>query len=301
MSAGFRIARACAVLGTALLFSSSVRAAECPDPVSEEALAKGKEAYLAHEYADARERFRLAAPCGSVALLFEAQALMRLGSYAEAVALLRAYLKSGADDQAMLEPVRELAARLERENTGQLVVTVNESGASIHVGRFAAGSSPLLAPLIVNAGEYDVRVEKAGFTPVAEHVQVDAGTTRVLNIDLSVSPAAEPPKPPAKPGSAPAPHQDSPGGDRHASGGRMLPVYLAGGATVVALGVGSFFGVKASSTWKDATTRCPEQRCAGPNDLDLDDRAGRYADAATISFVVAGAALATTVTLLLLH
>lgn len=72
--------------------------------------------------------------------------------------------------------------------------------------------------------------------------------------------------------------------------------YVLGGAGIIALGVGSYFGLAASETYDDAVRSCDAavdgRRACGPSALAKGDDADTQALASTISFV-AGAALLT--------
>jgi serine/threonine-protein kinase len=67
---------------------------------------------------------------------------------------------------------------------------------------------------------------------------------------------------------------------------------VLGGAGVIAIGAGAFFGLKASSTYDDALALCnPSNQCK-QRGLDLADDATSQATVSTIAFVAGGVLLA---------
>lgn len=66
---------------------------------------------------------------------------------------------------------------------------------------------------------------------------------------------------------------------------------VLGGVGLVAVGLGSFFGVRAFSQWSDAESACPNDRCSGTGRQSGSD-ASTSATVSTISFVAGGVLLA---------
>ena len=63
---------------------------------------------------------------------------------------------------------------------------------------------------------------------------------------------------------------------------------VAGGAGVIATGVGIGFGISARSKWNDAKQACPASTCQNPGQLQLGKDAGTAADISTV-FIIVGA------------
>ena len=67
---------------------------------------------------------------------------------------------------------------------------------------------------------------------------------------------------------------------------------IAGGAGIVALGAGAFFGLKAKSTYNDALAQCNPSKQCDQRGLDLGSDATSQATISTVAFVAGGALLA---------
>jgi hypothetical protein len=67
--------------------------------------------------------------------------------------------------------------------------------------------------------------------------------------------------------------------------------WISGSVGVVALGVGTAFGLDARAKWRDAQDSCPDARCVASEDLSRDDEARTSARISTIAFVGGAAAL----------
>jgi len=67
--------------------------------------------------------------------------------------------------------------------------------------------------------------------------------------------------------------------------------YVIVGLGIVGMGVGTYFGLSARSTWSDATERCPDRRACGDEAVRLSVDARSAANVSTIAFVAGGAAL----------
>ena len=72
---------------------------------------------------------------------------------------------------------------------------------------------------------------------------------------------------------------------------RVLGAGLAGVGVILA-GVGTWFGLRTSSTWSDVEAQCPNGRCAEASGKSLADDARVYGNVSTASFVAAGVFLA---------
>lgn len=70
-----------------------------------------------------------------------------------------------------------------------------------------------------------------------------------------------------------------------------VPAYVAGGVGIVAVGVGSYFGLRAMSKRNDAVAVCPTARCSISSAVDDNDDAKRSAWISNIAFGLGVAAL----------
>ena len=72
--------------------------------------------------------------------------------------------------------------------------------------------------------------------------------------------------------------------------------WVLGGVGVLGLGVGTYFGLRASSKWSDVETACPEGLCpdeaARATHAGLQDEAASAGNVSTVAFVAGAACLA---------
>jgi serine/threonine-protein kinase len=115
-----------------------------------------------------------------------------------------------------------------------------------------------------------------------------AGDAAKVSVAVPILPedSAAAPPPASGSGSAPPPDQSRPGGTQ-----RTIAI-AAGVGGIVGIGIGTFFGLKAGSTWNDAKSHCSPYPHCGPEGAKLSDDASSQATISTIGFVVGGVALA---------
>jgi PEGA domain len=136
------------------------------------------------------------------------QTARELKDYAAALSAFEQYLRdggpkiSGARRKEVTAAVDEL-----RNKVGKIKITVNVDGAEIGVDDVAVGTSPLAAPLVVNAGRRKVSARSSGYAPLQRVVEVPSTDETPVTLDLvkltADTPRGEPsppPTPPAKPG-----------------------------------------------------------------------------------------------------
>jgi hypothetical protein len=76
--------------------------------------------------------------------------------------------------------------------------------------------------------------------------------------------------------------------------------FVLGGAGVVALGIGAYFGVRAWQKNDESSDHCDGDRCFSQTGVDLRDEARSAGNSSTVLSVAGGALLASGVTLVLL-
>ena len=111
----------------------------------------------------------------------------------------------------------------------------------------------------VNPGEIEVTAKAPGRQAYVAQVQCAEGAPCSVTIPVLAELPKPPPPPPVvetrvQPGVRPQPAVEPDTGRRDAA-------YVAAGVGVVALGVGSFFGLRARSQWDDANGHCPDNAC----------------------------------------
>lgn len=300
-----RAARAGIVI--ALLAGSSPATAQTPqpparDPAAAEALfERGKDLVSQGRIADACAAFaesqRLDPAGGTLlrlALCHEAQGKLA-SAWVEFTEVARVSREGSGEPAKLRERVRIaqehiawLAPRIPR-----LVVSVAPA-ARVEGLRVTAGALPRDegtwgVALPVDPGDVEIAATAPGRAPF--HTTVPLAEAQQVTVDVPPLPSIPPPSNAVPPGASPA---SSP----PPAATIWRPVGIAIGALgVVALGVGTYFGVRAIGKWNDASSVCPAASC---NDPGAVSNASDARDAARVAdFTLAGgvAALATGVVL----
>lgn len=149
------------------------------------------------------------------------------------------------------------------------------------------------APIPIDAGNHVITAKAPSRKPWSAQVAI-AGPKSVASIFVGVLENADAPPAPTV-GPRPA------GGDADANDGktqRLLGV-IAGGAGVLALGGGAFFGLKASSTRDDALSNCNPQHQCTARGIELGEDSSSQATISTVFFIAGGVLLASGVVLYL--
>jgi hypothetical protein len=212
------------------------------------------------------------------------------------------------------DPVREAVARrgieqIERTLSRLTITTASRAlplSAVVRLDGTDVAAAEVGRPFPVDPGAHAVEVVLPGHRPWTTSAVVGPGPAVVVvtvpEADEAspaplLSPALAPsPAPPtvSPPALAPAPD--------HAA---RTWAWVAGGTGVVALGVGVFFGVRASHTWNEITAKCPAGNCQDPHTAgslaSSETDAARDGNVSTVGFAVAGVALAASVILFLVH
>lgn len=187
----------------------------------------------------------------------------------------------------MRSAMKKRAADL-RAEVGALRVVVTADGAAVTVGGRAVGKSPIADEVFVEPGEILVAATAAGSPPAEARVRVGRGERQDVRLELrsGPSPTVTPPPGDEAPGSSPWPS-----------------VFLIGGASVAAVGLGvAITGVAvAGSKGSDADAqlaaisqsggRCPEAPECAALDETLRDQS-TFDDVGIIGFVGLGVGLA---------
>jgi hypothetical protein len=146
----------------------------------------------------------------------------------------------------------------------------------------AAGKQPWMSSVEVTADAQSLTVEVPPLLDVARPAPPPAERKPVLRRPRRTVPSA--------------PIEPAPSSDGFRTAG-----WISGGIAVAAVGVGGFFTVLAISKSNEADAACPGTTCDTPDAITDNEDAGRAADAATVSFVVAGVALAFAAYALFVH
>lgn len=111
-----------------------------------------------------------------------------------------------ADGGKQVPPAQRVIAEREikrlRALVGSVHVVVNLAGADVTVDDAPAGTSPISAALLVNAGRRKVSASKPPLAPVSSVVDVPAGET--VEVSLALADASGAPLPPSAPDATPS-------------------------------------------------------------------------------------------------
>ncbi len=220
--------------------------------------------------------------------------------YREAIPLARAAGSKARQDLAT-ERARALEERLSTLTIRAMSGEPTDAQLEVRRDGVALQAAELGAPIPVDPGEHLIEATAPGKAPWSSKVQVGPDAAKV-SVDI---PALEPEGKAAVPIAAPlvatttttAPPSDRPSSD--GSTQRVTGLVL-GGAGIVGVGLGTFFGLRASSKWSDAKEQCTDYPYGcGTDGTDLRSSARSAGNVSTIAFVAGGALLATGVVLYL--
>jgi hypothetical protein len=124
----------------------------------------------------------------------------------------------------------------------------------------------------------EVKVPPLQDAPVTPPVPSATATTSATVAPPPPTSSAPPPPPPSLP-----PVETSP---------RGTIGLVVGGAGLLAIGIGSYFGIHASSLWSDAHAACPNDKCTSQANVTKGNDAGNAANVATVCFIGGAFALA---------
>lgn len=197
--------------------------------------------------------------------------------YREAIPLARA---AGSTDreQLALDRSKALEARLSTLTIRAMGGEAQGTALDVRRDGVSVDAAALSTPIPVDPGEHQVTASAPGKQPWSTTVQVGANAAKVV---------VEVPRLEAAGGASSA----ADAGPRHSAQG---PIGLGVGAVgIVGIGLGTFFALSASSTWKDAKAGCSDYPYGCSNQaLEQRDSAANKATVSTIAFIAGGAALA---------
>jgi hypothetical protein len=212
----------------------------------------------------------------------------------------------GDREKAALKRAGQLESKLPK-----LRIDVPEAnrvpGLEIRRNGALVGSAQWGTPLPVDPGEHELVATAPGKRTLSQKVRVEVGKTNALvlsaleaepaSTNQAASPAqafvaADAAASPAETSSTPS---DAPPRDSGSAGGGPNPLIIGlAGLGVVGIGVGTVFGLMASSTYDDSKAECrpDDPNLCTQTGVDLRDDARSQGNIATVAFVVGGAALA---------
>lgn len=216
----------------------------------EEKMAAGDFAGAADGYKEANDLIPSAQAQYKMSLAYD-----KAGKAAEALAGYKAFL-GGTVPEKMAEQKAAAEKRVGELGTATLKVTTNPPGANVKIdGERSLDGAPMSVQ--VKPGKHKVEVSLADHEPASREIEVVAGATAEVSLDLKAAPAAAPPPPvsaSAAPvaSSAPPPPPPPPAEPRS-----KVPAYVVLGVGGAAAVVGAVFGMQAlsaKSKYNDAPT-----------------------------------------------
>lgn len=191
-----------------------------------------------------------------------------------------------ADAMTVLEQARSFV--------GQVRVTVEPPDATLRM----QGQPLTLGPdrmLLLDPGQYEFSAELAGFAPATRMFEVKGAEQSQLHLRLQpvrevASPAAISSASAAEPFAAPGPGHDASFFESLSTGQHVA--LALGAVSVVGIAVGSVLAVIAVNENEASNLTCTERSCTDPSGRAHRQSAQEHADGATVSFIGAGALLA---------
>jgi hypothetical protein len=213
--------------------------------------------------------------------------------YREAIPLARA-----AGSKARQDLATERAQALQ-ERLSTLTIRAmsgDDDGAHLEVRRdgVALQAAELGSPIPVDPGEHVIEAVAPGRRAWTSKVQV-AGDAAKVSIEIPKLQAASSTESTPAPITTTAAGNTAPASDRPASGSaQRISGLVIGGVGVVGVGLGTIFGLQASSKWSDAKAACTDYPYGcGASGQDLRSNARSAATVSTVGFIAGGALLAT--------
>jgi hypothetical protein len=171
----------------------------------------------------------------------------------------------------------------------RLTIVAKDRDVDVKLDGNALDSAVLGTPVPVDPGKHTVDASAKGKKPWSSTVEVSE-KNRSPSLDIPAledEPTAAPPTGDEKKGRV----VETPGND-DGGGSNMKTIGIAVGAVGLAgIGVGSFFGIRASEKWKEAKTHCNSSYECDQTGVELTDQARSSGNIATLGFIAGGALL----------
>jgi len=253
---------------------------------------EGRKAMDAKRYADACPKFaasqKLAPAIGTLLNLADCyeknnQFASAWAKFHEAIALAQR-LGRGNREQTARERADKLEPRLIK-----LTIQSHSSGLEVKLDGNTIETAALGTAIPVDAGKHSLEATAKNKKPFQKEFEVTE-KNKSPSVDIPTledDTSAKDTPPPKEKGEK---LTEPPKEERHGWSTQKTLGLVAGGLGVVGLGVGGFFGLKTSSTWKDAQARCTSDLTCDQEGVDLAADAKSSGNIATIA-VIAGSVL----------
>lgn len=209
--------------------------------------------------------------------------------YREAIPLARAAGSKVREDLAT-QHAKALESRLSMLTIRAMGGGDDSAGLDIRRDGVRVQPAELGSPIPVDPGPHTVEATAPGKQKWSSTVELNEAQKLVLEVP-SLNESPQPAAAQSQPGTA----ADAPPLEESAKSGsgQRTAAIVVGAIGVVGLGVGTVFGLSASSKWSDAKSHCSAYPYGcDAEGLDARSSANSKATISTISFIVGGAALA---------
>lgn len=219
--------------------------------------------------------------------------------YREAIPLARA-----AGSKARLDLATERAQALQERLSTLTIRAINGDDPDPHLevrrDGVAVQAAEFGSPIPVDPGEHVIEAVSPGKQPWSSKVQV-AGNAAKVSVEIpKLQASADPAEATTAPVVTTTTSSSAAPSDKPVGSAQRMTGLVFGGVGVVGLGLGTFFGLQASSKWSDAKGKCTDYPYGcGAEGADLRSSAHSQATLSTVAFVAGGALLATGVVLYL--
>jgi hypothetical protein len=211
--------------------------------------------------------------------------------YKEAIPLARA---SGSQVRQDLASQRAAALESRLSLLTIRAMATGEEATGLEIRRDGVPVQPaeLGSAIPVDPGPHTIEAGAPGKQKWSSTVQLADAAKLLVDVPAltPLATGASPTPPPPAPISTPPVEQSA-----HSSSGstQRTAAIVVGAVGIVGVGIGAVFGLGASSKWSDAKTKCTDYPY-GCSQAALDDKssASSKASAATVAFIVGGAAIA---------
>ncbi|MEI9937901.1 MAG: tetratricopeptide repeat protein [Pseudomonadota bacterium] len=207
--------------------------------------------------------------------------------YREAIPLARASGSKVRQDLAT-ERAAALESRLSMLTIRAMGGSEEASGLEIRRDGLPVQPAELGSPIPVDPGPHTIEAVAPGKQKWSSTVQITDAAKLAVEVPALEPLTTDTVAPAAKPVEAPPPEPAA-----HSGSAQRTAGIVVGAAGIVGLGIGTVFGISASSKWSDAKSKCTAYPYGCSQDsLDARASAESKASVATVAFIVGGVALA---------
>lgn len=192
---------------------------------------------------------------------------------------------SASGDTKRADVAQEKVTLIESKLSRVTLRVASPEGVAFALDGNALQAAVVGTALPIDPGDHVIEATEAGKKPYKSSFHVDDQSSSIVDIPaLEDAPAVVAPPPPSTDTTLPDEHSGS--------NGKRTAGYIVGGAGVVALGVGVFFGIKTLSLASDVKSECPNGPCSSQDGIDKNSSAHTDALVSDITLGVGVVAIA---------